>query len=104
MPYVLVTKHVVEDYAKWKTAFDEARDARHAAGEKTYHIFLTKGEPHKLMLLFEWDDLEKARKYFGSEDLRKTMRQAGVIGQPEIHFLETIEQGSLEPSPTKDLP
>jgi len=92
--HVLVTKHVVEDYSKWKSAFDDARDMRRAGGERKYQILLTKGEPNKLMLFFEWDDLDKARKYFDSEEVGNTMKQAGVIGQPEIHFLETIEEGT----------
>jgi quinol monooxygenase YgiN len=95
MAHVLVMKHVVEDYAKWKTAFDDARETRRAAGEKTYQIFLTKDEPRKLTLLFEWHDLDRAREYFGSEELRTAMKRAGVVGQAEVHFLETIEEGSL---------
>ena len=95
MEYVLVTNHAVKDYAKWKTAFDKALNMRRAGGEKGYHLFYIRGEPNKLIALFKWDNLGNAHKYFESEELREVMKQAGVATQPEIEFLETIEQGSI---------
>lgn len=43
------------------------------------------------MILFEWDSLEKARKFAQSEDLRKTMQRAGVIDKPDLYFLDEVE-------------
>ena len=94
MEYVLVTNHNVADYARWKTAFDEAHAMRREGGEQEYHIFYIKGEPNKLVLLFKWDNLDHARKYFESEELKRVMKQAGVTGQPELQLLEPIEQRS----------
>jgi hypothetical protein len=94
MEYVLVTNHKVEDYARWKTEFDHALEMRRAAGEKGYQIFYIKGEPNKLVTIFHWDNLENAHKYFQSQELKDAMIRAGVTGQPEVQFLESIEQGS----------
>ena len=99
MEYVLVTNHKVEDYAKWKMAFDEALDMRRAGGEKGYQIFYIRGEPNKLVALFKWDNLENARKYFESKELEEVMKQAGVTSQIETRFLELIEAGTM---PAKD--
>lgn len=41
-------------------------------------------------MLFEWDKVENAKKFASSEDLKKTMEQAGVIGIPHIHFLNEV--------------
>ena len=41
-------------------------------------------------MLFEWDKIENAKKFASSEDLKKTMEQAGVIGIPHIHFLNEV--------------
>ena len=95
MSYLLVTKHIVEDYARWKTEFDKALEMRRTGGEKGYQIFYIKGEPKKLVTLFKWDNVDNAHKYFESNELKEAMKRAGVTGQPEIQFLETIEQGSI---------
>ena len=47
------------------------------------------------MGLFEWDDLEKARQFVQSEDLRQAMESAGVSDQPDIYFLDKIEDVSV---------
>ena len=95
MEYVLVTNHKVEDYAKWKTQFDQALDTRRAGGEKGYQIFYTKGEPNKLVTFFKWDNLDNAQKYFESKELKEVMKRAGVAGQPEIQFLESQSNKGL---------
>jgi len=95
MPYVLVVRHKVEDYAKWKTAFDEGIAMRKAGGEKSYQILHTNDDPNDLMLLFEWDNLDNARKFMQSEELRAVMQRAGVSKDVDISFLEEVEKGSV---------
>jgi len=43
------------------------------------------------VILIEWEDLENARMFAQSEDLRETMQRAGVTDQPDIYFLEEVE-------------
>jgi hypothetical protein len=38
------------------------------------------------------DDLEKARQFVQSEDLRQTMQRSGVSDQPDLYFLEQVER------------
>jgi hypothetical protein len=40
----------------------------------------------------EWDNLQKARQFAQSDDLRNTMQRAGVVGKPEVYFLEELER------------
>jgi hypothetical protein len=37
--------------------------------------------------LFEAEDLQKAQAFSESSDLREAMQKAGVVGQPDILFL-----------------
>jgi quinol monooxygenase YgiN len=94
MQYVLV-RHKVNDYSKWKTAFDDFVDIRRDGGEKSYQIFHPDGDPNNLILLFKWDSLENARKFMQSDKLKEAMQKAGVAEQPDIHFLEEVEKGTL---------
>jgi hypothetical protein len=93
MPYVVV-RHQVDNYEKWKVAFDAQRDARRASGSRGGHVCRSIDEPSELVIVLEWDDLERARRFVDYTDLRNTMRRAGGLEEPTISYLETIERTS----------
>jgi heme-degrading monooxygenase HmoA len=83
VPCMLV-RHKIEDYAKWKPHYDQHASTRKASGSKKAHLFRNADNPNELIILFEWDDLGKARNFARSEDLIKTMQKAGVIDKSRI--------------------
>ncbi|HLE51519.1 MAG TPA: hypothetical protein VI755_05630 [Anaerolineales bacterium] len=88
MQYVYV-RHTVEDYAKWRPGFDANEPARRAAGSTgVYHLFRDSGNPNEITVILEWDSLDNARRFAQDPALREVMKEAGVMGQPEIRFLE----------------
>ena len=91
MPYLLV-RHKVEDYARWKPIFDEHGATRKAAGSRGGRLLRSVEDPQDLVILFEWDDLDKARQFAQSEDLRQAMQRAGVAGRPDLYFLEEVDR------------
>ena len=91
MPYLLV-RHKVADYAQWKPIFDQHAATRKASGSKGGHLFRNANDPNELLILFQWDDLDKARQFTQSNDLREVMQKAGVVDQPDVYFLEAIEE------------
>ena len=86
----LLIRHKVKDYAKWKSVFDEDGAKRKEGGSKGGRLFRSEKDPNEVVVLFEWQDLGKAHKFTESEDLRQTMERAGVVGKPELYFLEEI--------------
>ena len=78
----------------WKAAFDEHASTRKAAGSKGGRLFRSADDPNELVAIFEWDSLENARKFVGSDDLRQAMEQAGVTGPPDILFLDQVDTPS----------
>lgn len=94
MAYVFV-KHIVKNYTDWKSAFDAFIETRRAGGEKSFQIFHPDDEPNNLFLMFEWDSLDNARKFMSSEDLKNKMKEAGVIEEPQIHFLNELDKGVI---------
>jgi heme-degrading monooxygenase HmoA len=90
MPYLLV-RHKVQDYAKWKPVFDEHSATRKVSGSQGGRLFRNAHDPNETVVLFEWDDLEKARQFAQSQDLQQAMQRAGVADQPDIYFLEEVE-------------
>lgn len=80
----------VEDYAKWKPIFDEDSANRKAGGSKGGQVFRNANDPHEAIMVFDWD-AEKAAQYMQSPALAATMQQAGVVGQPDVYFLDAAE-------------
>lgn len=90
MPYLLID-HTVEDYGAWKPVFDDHGTTRDEKGCKGGQLFHKEGDQNEIVILFEWDSLENAHEFATSDDLRETMKDAGVVGEPDLSFLEKIE-------------
>lgn len=90
MPYLLV-RHKVTDYEKWKSMFDAHSVTRQANGSRGGQLFRNASDPNELVILLEWDVLERACQFAQSEELREVMQQAGVIDHPTLYFLKDGE-------------
>ncbi len=93
MPYLLVRQKVT-DYEQWKSALDAHSLTRQANGSRGGQLFRNAANPNELVMLLEWDVLERARQFAQSEELRELMQRAGVVDQPTISFLKDGEQVS----------
>lgn len=61
------------------------------AGSTGGRLFHSADDPNDVLVLLEWDDMDKARTFAGSAQLREAMEEAGVGGRPEVRFLEHEE-------------
>ena len=77
MVYVIVQLKL-ESFDKWKPVFDERAAIRKESGSKGARLFLNSDNPNEGFILFDWDNMENARKYLESESLRKTLQKVGV--------------------------
>ena len=82
-------RHQVQDFDKWKPAYDSHQQARAAAGLKELHLWHNLDAPNEIVLLFEVSDVKQARAFAESKDLKERMAAAGVINTPEILFLSS---------------
>jgi heme-degrading monooxygenase HmoA len=86
MPALLIRHHVA-DFATWKAVFDDDELTRRANGSQGGRLFHDAADPNEILLLLEWDDLDRARLFADSDDLREAMSRGGVTDQPDIWFL-----------------
>jgi len=86
MIYLLV-HHEVADYPAWKSVFDSSLDWRTHNGEHSCRIFRGVQNPNELTLLCEWENLEKARAFITSDELKNRMAKAGVKAPPQVQYL-----------------
>jgi heme-degrading monooxygenase HmoA len=93
MPYMLI-RHKVKDFTKWKPVYDEYADVRKDGGSRGAHLFRNADNHNEILILYEWENLDKARKFAQSENLRQKMQEAGVLEKPDIYFLDEVEKTS----------
>ncbi len=91
MPYLLV-RHKVKNYAAWKPLFDKDHSAIKARGSTGGRLYRNAENRNEVIVIFNWDNLDKARQFAQSENLNQAMKQAGVIDGPDFYFLEEIEE------------
>ena len=94
MPCLLI-RHKVQDYPAWKAVFDEHESTRRANGSQGGWLFRDADDPLEVLLLLEWDDLERARLFVDSDDLREAMAWEAVTDRPDIWFLEDVERPTV---------
>jgi heme-degrading monooxygenase HmoA len=86
MPLLLI-RHKITNYGAWKPVFDEHGMTRRANGSQGGRIFRCADDPYEVVILLEWDNLERARLFADSDDLREVMDRAGVTDRPDFWFL-----------------
>jgi hypothetical protein len=84
----MLIRHKVADFAKWKPVYDAHASARQSAGLKEEHLLRNADDPNEVILLFSAQDLNKAKAFAASDDLRQAMQKAGVSDKPDVYFLE----------------
>jgi heme-degrading monooxygenase HmoA len=87
----LLIRHRVADYDAWSTVFAELEIVRRANGSRGGRVMRSDTDPGEVVVLLEWDDLERARLFVDSDDLQEAIQRAGVTGEPEFWFLDQIE-------------
>ena len=89
MAYVLV-RISVEDVATWMPVFEQAAAIRKNSGSKGVQALTNVGSPNEVLIFGEYEDVEKARQMFQSQELRDAMQRAGVKGPPQLTFMNEI--------------
>jgi hypothetical protein len=83
----MLIRHRVADFAKWKPVYDAHASAREKAGLKEIHLLRNLDVPNEVILLFSVEDIDKAKAFAASDDLRAAMQRAGVSDKPDVYFL-----------------
>jgi heme-degrading monooxygenase HmoA len=65
-----------------------AERARQGAGLKELHLLRNVDDPNEVIIFLEAEDLQRAKDFAASADLREKMQATGVTDRPDIYFLE----------------
>jgi hypothetical protein len=91
-PAAVIIRTKVADFDKWLAAFETHEDVRRAAGILGHHINRAEDDPNDVSVYMALSDLEKAKEFGASDDLRERMQEAGVTSAPEITYMTPVRE------------
>jgi len=83
----MLVRSKVRDFTTWKPAYDAHKPVRDAAGLTEKYLLRNADDANEIVLLFEAQDLDRAKAFAASADLRERMQESGVVDKPDIYFL-----------------
>lgn len=86
--YSIVVKFSLKDYDLWKKMFDASAAHREGAGLRTTSIIRSVDDASKVMVVFQTEDLARAKAHLADPAVRKGQADAGFLAPPEIFFGE----------------
>jgi hypothetical protein len=82
-----IVRHEVSDYAAWKRGFDDHANARARAGIIGHAVNLSAQSPNVVVVYLQAESLDALRAFASMPELEETMKSAGVIGAPDVSFV-----------------
>lgn len=87
---IMIVRHKVADYEKFKTGYDSHDSMRLASGVHNYVIARGTEDPNMVLVAVTMDNVDKAKAFAASPGLKAKMKEVGVTGPPVIDFLESV--------------
>lgn len=87
----IIVKHRVENWETWKRAFDGHEAERRKYGWLGHTVQRGSDDPNTIVIIGSVQDLARAREFAASPELKSVMMKAGVLGPPDIQYLEEAE-------------
>mgnify|MGYP001820769532 CR=1 FL=1 len=92
-PAAVLVRHPVADFDSWKQGFDDHESARReGAAALAHHINRAEDDPNLVTIFIATSDIDKARAFTASDDLREIMEEVGVTGPPEFTWVRPRRQ------------
>jgi hypothetical protein len=85
---LLVIRHKVAGYAKWKVAYDSHDSTRLVYGLHNFIVARGIKDSNMVMVVLKMDDTAKAKQFIAMPDLKAAMKRGGVVGAPSFLMLD----------------
>jgi hypothetical protein len=87
---ILTVKHPVEDYTRWRAAFDGFAGPRAASGAKWERVLQDVDDPNLVTVVMGFPARAQADTFLANPELKEAMMAAGVAAPPEFGFLNEV--------------
>ena len=86
-----IVRHKVRDYASWKKVFAEHGKVREQFGFTKSRVYRYLDDPNHVIVVCDVKDIQKAKAFTASPDLAQKMKEAGVVDEPKMFYLDDGE-------------
>jgi len=90
LPGIVVT-HDVEDYSRWRTAYDDFDAHRKQVGIVGHAVNQLLGNPNRVVIYHQAETADTLRAFLESAKLKEVMQSAGVVGAPDIQLVQAVD-------------
>ena len=80
----LFVRHKVHDYAVWRKGYDAFESSRIKLGAQGHAVYRDVEDGNDVTAWHDFNNLEEARAFVNSTELKAAMKGAGVIGAPTV--------------------
>ncbi|MBC7886256.1 MAG: hypothetical protein H7Z13_00085 [Ferruginibacter sp.] len=92
---ILLVKHKVSNFTKWKASYDAHDSMRLAGGMHNYVIGRSIDDSNMVIVAVKADDMAKAKAFSTDAKLKEAMQKGGVTGKPSFAFLTATFQDTV---------
>jgi hypothetical protein len=80
----LFVRHTVSNYKAWRKVYDAFGPIQKAKAAKAEAVYQAADNPNDVTVTHDFASVKDAQSFVASEELKKAMQSAGVIGAPTI--------------------
>jgi heme-degrading monooxygenase HmoA len=84
----MIAKMRVANFERWKEDFVSMSGARSKSGWVEHRVLRDATDPNIVTVVSRVKDLDSAKRYGQSNELREAMQRSGVLGPPDISFCD----------------
>jgi hypothetical protein len=85
----IFVKHKVQDYTTWRKGYDAFEPTRIKLGARGHAVYCDVDDINEVTVWHDFNNLESAKTFANSSELKAAMMDAGVIGVPMVWFART---------------
>jgi quinol monooxygenase YgiN len=82
----MFVRHTVSNYETWRKAYDAFASIQKAKGVAGQAVYQATDNPNDITVTHEFASMDAAQAFVNSDELKKAMHNAGVMGAPTIWF------------------
>ena len=86
MSATLAVRHTVNDYAAWRSVYEELESLRLQHGCTDKRVLTAPGDANDVFITHDFPTVEQAEAFAHDPALREGMERAGVAGPPRIEI------------------
>jgi hypothetical protein len=82
----MFVRHDVREYDAWRRVYDAFAAQHQAHGVRAEAVYQSVDNPNDVTVTNDFEDIEIARAFLESSEVRDTIQDAGVVGEPQVWF------------------